>query len=86
MVEDQNHEDIKDDVKRILFLMESNDRLGHEGLINKVNRIDKALSELLVREQIYKTKAATWGAVAGAVATAIGFGLKGLIAKIFMFT
>lgn len=79
-------EEMKDDIKRILFLMESNDKLGHEGLINKVNRIDRALSDLLVREQIYKTKAATYGAIAGGIISAVAFALKGFIAKIFVLS
>ena len=82
MAEETEYNSIQQDVKKILFLMESNDALGQEGLINKVNRIDSQLAELLVREKIYRIKATTWGALAGIVAGASTMGVKALFVKI----
>lgn len=76
---------IEEDVKRILFLMESNDKLGQEGLVNKVNRIDSQMSELLVREKIYRVKATTWGAIAGIVAGSAAMGVKAIAVKLIAF-
>ena len=76
---------IKRDVTQILFLLESNDKIGQEGLVNKVNRIDSLLQELLIRERVYKAKAATWGAAAGAIITGLIFGLKALALKLIAF-
>jgi hypothetical protein len=70
------------DVKKILFLLESNESLGQEGLIKKVNRIDATLAELLVREKIYRIKATTWGAIAGVIAGASTMGVKAIAVKL----
>lgn len=82
MAEETQYTSIQQDVRKILFLLESNESLGQEGLINKVNRIDAQLGELLTREKIYRVKATTWGAIAGVLAGAGTMGVKAVVVKL----
>lgn len=60
---------LEENVSKIVFLLESDEQFHTKGLVEKVDNIGTSLDKLLVREQIYKTKATTWGIVGGAIGT-----------------
>ncbi len=66
----------------ILLILKSNADYNQKGVVEKVSDISRDLSELLVREKVYKAKASTWGVIGGAVVTGILWLGKFLITKI----
>jgi hypothetical protein len=58
-------------VDKILFYMESDPATKQEGLVEKVNRIDSDLENLLNREKIYVAKFSTAAFFGGAIFTGI---------------
>jgi hypothetical protein len=78
--------EVTNDVKRILYILENDDKTGKEGAIQKIDRVDRTVNEILTREKIYKAKAATWGTIAGAIVSMILMGLKSLIVKLSAIT
>ncbi len=73
--------DLKSSVDRILFILESDNKTNDIGLVEKVNKMDKTLQQLLMREEIYKAKASVWGVIGGAVISIVLMFLKFLMAK-----
>ena len=63
--------------------MESDPKIEEKGLVATVSEIQQDLRELLVREKVYKARAATWGVMGGAVITGLMWFFKFLFAKIF---
>jgi len=49
-------ESLEQKVDRILFYLESDRTTNQEGLVEKVNRLDRVQSEILTRESAYKAK------------------------------
>ena len=70
-------------VERILFLLEADPKMGQEGLVNKVNRIEKTQDEMLVREKVYKAKIFAWAGAIGVIGAGAFTGAKAILAKIF---
>lgn len=63
-------------VDRILTYLESDSATKQEGLVEKVNRIDKELESLLTREKVYLAKFTGAAFVGGAFFTALWAGIK----------
>lgn len=63
-------------VDRILYYLESDPKTKQEGLVEKVNRIDAELENLLIREKVYVAKFSTAAFFGGAVFTGIWSFLK----------
>ncbi len=70
-------------IDRILGILENDDTIGEDGLVSKVRSIKQSLTELLVREKVYKAKATTWGIIGGAIGTALIWAGKALLTKLF---
>lgn len=51
-------ETLEQKVDRILFYLESDRTTNQEGLVEKVNRLDRVQSGILTREKVFKAKAA----------------------------
>lgn len=73
--------DLTQKVDRILYYLESDPKTKQEGLVEKVNRIDAELENLLIREKVYVAKFSTAAFFGGALFT----GLWSLIKFIFKF-
>lgn len=71
-------------MSRILFILESDEKIKEKGLVEKVNGVRHDLSELLTREKVYIAKATTWGTVGGAIGGSIVLAVKFLATKIFL--
>lgn len=69
---------------RILGILENDDSIGEDGLVKKVKNISHDLSELLIREQVYKAKATTWGVIGGAIGSGVVWIIKVIATKIFI--
>lgn len=67
---------------RILGILENDTAIGEDGLVKKVRTIGAKLEELLVREQVYKAKATTWGIIGGAIGTVLFWFGKFIITKV----
>ena len=59
--------EIREDVSRILYHLESDPKMKKEGLVEQVNRIDDQLQELLTREKVYMGKLTVFALVGAAV-------------------
>ncbi|MCD5382440.1 MAG: hypothetical protein LR017_04000 [Candidatus Pacebacteria bacterium] len=68
-------------IDRILGILESDDKIKEQGLVEKVNSMNRKLTDLLTREKVYKAKATTWGVIGGAVGTALFWFVKVLFTK-----
>jgi len=51
--------------------MNNDPATSRKGFIQEIEELKKVISELLVREQVYKAKATVWGIVGGIVVTGI---------------
>ena len=71
-------------IDRILGILESDDKIKEQGLVEKVNSMNRKLTDLLTREKVYKAKATTWGVIGGAIGTALFWFAKILLTKIIM--
>jgi hypothetical protein len=69
-------ESLSKKVDRILSYLESDPATKQEGLVEKVNRIDKELESLLIREKVYLAKFTSAAFVGGAFFTAVWAGVK----------
>ncbi len=63
--------DLNKKVDRILYYLESDPATKQEGLVEKVNRIDTDLENLLIREKVYLAKFSTAAFFGGAIFTGI---------------
>jgi hypothetical protein len=69
-------ESLSKKVDRILSYIESDSATKQEGLVEKVNRIDKEVDSLLMREKVYLAKFTSAAFVGGAFFTALWAGIK----------
>jgi hypothetical protein len=63
--------DLTQKVDRILYYLESDPKTKQEGLVEKVNRIDADLENLLIREKVYVAKFSSAAFFGGAVFTGL---------------
>lgn len=64
-------QDLTSKVDRILYYLESDPKTKQEGLVEKVNRIDNEMENLLIREKVYVAKFSLAAFFGGAIFTAI---------------
>lgn len=76
---DKRLQGLEDDMKKILFIMESNSKLNLKGLVEKVNDNHKRLELLELERKLSKARAGIIGAIGGAIVV-----LASWIAKAFI--
>lgn len=59
--------EMRKDVTKILFYLESDKTTNQKGLVERVKEIEGKLDELVVENKILKAKAATYGVIGGAL-------------------
>lgn len=74
-------QDLTSKVDRILYYLESDPKTKQEGLVEKVNRIDTELENLLVREKVYVARFSVAAFFGGAIFT----GIWQIVKNIFKF-
>jgi len=79
----EEKEEVKKQLARVLFILESDNKTHQKGVVERVSDIDRKLTDLLTREKVYKAKATTWGIIGGALSTVLLWFLKFGIAKVF---
>lgn len=56
-------------IDKITFYVYSDSSTNRKGLAEKIEILEKILSDVITREQVYKAKATVWGMVGAALVT-----------------
>jgi hypothetical protein len=75
-------DNLEKSILKIQLLLESNSIYNEKGLVEEVHDNSRRIDDFLMREKIYKAKAATWGIIGGSIITVIIWVAKLFLAKL----